>query len=82
MEEEPDTKPEPGTQVEMDEIPNCDVCAHKGEGETKASYDARLPYLGGSWGYVCERHFRLYGPGQLGTGHGQRLVKRTAKSAA
>jgi hypothetical protein len=59
-------------QVEMAEIPKCDLC----KDGTLAEYDARLPGVGGSWGYVCGAHWAIEGPGQLGTGHGQRLVLR------
>ena len=64
-----------GTSVQMDVIPECDVCKEQGF-TVKAKFDARLPKMGGSWGYVCQHHFDLYGPGQLGTGHGQELVER------
>jgi hypothetical protein len=59
-------------QVEMDSIPQCDLC----NDGTPAKYDARLPGLGGSWGNVCQRHWMQYGPHVLGTGSGQRLVLR------
>jgi hypothetical protein len=59
-------------QVEMTEIPECDLCSNG----TPAGYDARLSRLGGSWGYVCETHWQQWGPGVLGTGNGQRLILR------
>ena len=55
--------------------PNCDVCVSRGNVVTPAVFDARLPGLGGTWGYVCQACFDAYGPGVLGVGHGQRLVK-------
>lgn len=64
--------------VEVSELPPCDVCSMGVESsKTKAVYDARLPGMGGSWGYVCEKHFQQYGPGRLGTGHGQRLIVKS-----
>jgi hypothetical protein len=59
-------------QVEMNSIPQCDLC----NDGTPAKYDAQLPPLGGGWGNVCQDHWMRYGPGKLGTGHGQRLVLR------
>ena len=63
-----------GIEVKMTVIPMC--CLHP---EREAEYDARLarhPQARGSWGYVCGACFRNYGPGRLGTAHGQRLVLR------
>lgn len=68
------------TQVQMDVIPPCDLCKwleseQRLDGEVQpAAYDAAL--VTGSWAYVCEAHMRTHGLG-LGTGRGQRLVKRT-----
>lgn len=49
-------------------VPNCDVCIRP----TPAYADARLSPIGSAWGYVCKKHFDLYGC-TLGTGHGQLL---------
>lgn len=59
-------------EVKVAELPMCDVCRAEGL-RTVAAYDAALKF--GSWGYVCEAHFKRYGRG-LGTGLGQRLVKQ------
>ena len=56
-----------GTEVEMDAMPTCDFC-HK-----VAGYDGQTKM--GSWAYMCEEHFEMYGIG-LGIGRGQRLVLR------
>lgn len=50
-------------------IPDCDVCIEP----TPAYADAKLSPIGSAWGYVCEKHFDLYGC-TLGVGHGQVLV--------
>lgn len=46
--------------------PQCDICGKP------AHYDARLPGRG-TWAYLCERHFVMYGC-RLGTGHGQQIL--------
>lgn len=61
-----------GSQVIVKQLPDCDIHADG----TPALYDARLPGKGGSWGYVCQLCFDAFGPGQLGTGHGQKLIVR------
>ena len=63
-------------EVKVDKIPNCDVHLDFMKTAVPAVYDARLPGLGGCWGYVCQECFDKHGPGQLGTGHGQKLVLR------
>jgi len=55
-------------------LPACDLC---GDG-TVAVYDSRT--LQGPWGYLCEAHWQSHGVGQLGTGHGQRLIVREPAS--
>lgn len=47
-------------------LPKCDFC------DDDAAYDART--IHGPWAFVCQHHFDLYGPGELGVGIGQRLV--------
>lgn len=60
-----------GSEVTMDHLPLCDF--HKEQGsEVPARYDAKTIY--GPWAYLCQKCFELYGPSQLGTGYGQRLV--------
>ena len=56
--------------VKVMAIPPCDLC------KEPAEYDARLVHAGGTWAYVCQRHFDELGPGRLGTGHAQKLVLR------
>lgn len=51
-------------------LPPCDICANG----NPAAYDARLPGWGGMWANVCVEHWCEFGPGMLGTGHGQELV--------
>jgi hypothetical protein len=65
----------PHEAVYVDEIPNCDLCS-QGLLLEPATHDAKLPGLGGSWGYVCERHFKAFGPGKTGLGLAQRLILR------
>ena len=65
---------EPGTEVAVDHLPNCDLCLQLGATVT-AHYDAATTM--GPWGYLCEDHFAKYAYG-LGTGRGQRLVLKQA----
>jgi len=51
--------------VNLYTLPNCDFCTKK------ARYDGRTVF--GSWGYICEECFKIYGAG-LGLGKGQELV--------
>ncbi len=55
-----------GSSVEVLTLPECDFCAEP------AAYDGRMRV--GPWAYMCERHWEIHGVGQLGTGHGQRLI--------
>ncbi len=57
-------------RVEMDTIPNCDMCVRP------ARYDAAT--ITGAWAYLCEKHFLMIGTGKLGLGYGQELVERGA----
>ncbi len=59
------------TQVKVAVLPNCDLCSARGD-KRPAEYDAKTQM--GPWAYLCELHFAQVGPGQLGTGYGQRLV--------
>lgn len=59
------------TSVEMDKIPDCDLCRQVGVFQA-ARYDARLRD-GKTWGYVCEDHFQWQGC-RLGLGFGQKLI--------
>jgi len=53
-------------EVEVAEVPKCDVCG------AKAVYDSKT--IHGPWAYLCELHFRRLGIG-LGVGKGQKLTK-------
>ncbi len=59
------------TVSKVDEIPNCSFAHRPGLGTVKAVYDGKT--FIGSWAYMCEGHFQLYGVG-LGLGRGQKLV--------
>lgn len=68
---------EPNTTVIVDTLPRCDfrniveqlsACSHDGE----AHYDGKMREVG-SWAYMCEHHFAVFGIG-LGLGRGQRLI--------
>lgn len=61
------------TQVTVTTLPPCDIC----NDGTPARYDGRTVH--GSWAYLCERHWRSFGVGTLGTGYGQRLVTADEK---
>ena len=58
-----------GTEVVVLELPKCQL-PHTGE-VPDAVYDGKPNQ--GPWGYMCQRHFQVYGVG-LGVGKGQRLV--------
>ena len=60
----------PQTVTYVSEFPKCDFCSQP------AKYDARVG--GGSWAYMCEKHFMSMGIG-LGTGKGQKLLLRETK---
>lgn len=58
------------TTARVARIPNCDLC----RSNTPAVYDAKTIHGGGQWAFVCEAHFVLDTPAELGTGKGQRLI--------
>lgn len=53
-------------ETKIQDAVDCDFCG------SAAVYDARTKM--GPWAYQCESCFLIHGPGQLGTGFGQRLV--------
>ena len=53
-------------EVEVLKLPMCDLC------DDRAQYDVFIPGYR-TWGYVCEKHFKLHGC-KLGTGCGQKLI--------
>lgn len=55
------------TEVVMEEDQACNFCPQV------AAYDGRTVY--GSWAYMCEDCYKIYGIG-LGIGKGQKLVKK------
>lgn len=60
--------------VEVDRIPNCDLCATAVvPKQTPAIVDGKTRM--GPWANMCERHFKQYGCG-LGLGRGQQLILR------
>lgn len=60
-------------EVEVAEIPNCDLCRGWRNKIVPAAFDGKTKF--GPWANMCEDDFTLYGIG-LGTGRGQRLIKR------
>ena len=61
------------TEVKMLTIPPCDIHAAAIVPQAiPAAYDAKTTM--GPWAYMCQACFDKYGPGQLGTGYGQRLI--------
>lgn len=56
-----------GTFTEVPRLPECDFCG------AEARFDFRTVYR--PWANGCGRCFFEHGPGQLGTGHGQLLVR-------
>lgn len=76
---------EKGTEVEVAKVPPCDICAKDQEqalpvliNVAPAAYDAKTIF--GPWAYLCEAHFREYGPERLGVGAGQRLILKGGTS--
>lgn len=63
-----EAKPEPHTQVEVRELPNCDFCKAN---PTPAAYDGKTTF--GPWANMCDTHFQRFGIG-LGLGKGQKLL--------
>lgn len=68
------TPHKPHTEVSVDKLPPCDLCA-----DGTAEYDFKTSF--GPWGYGCPPCFRKYG-GSLGLGKGQHLVVDEKPSAA
>lgn len=66
----------PNEEVEVEQIPECDVCIAIGKIANSAVADVRLDT--GTWANVCEEHFKQYNC-KLGLGLGQRFVLRGAK---
>lgn len=65
------------TEIKVTEYPDCDYHRYVLKSDlVEARYDARTK--DGTWGFLCEECFDEHGIG-LGTGLGQRLVKRKAK---
>jgi hypothetical protein len=62
------------TEVTVSEIPSCDIHKQKGT-EVPATVDGKTTF--GPWANMCDECFSVYGVG-LGTGRGQRLIKREA----
>jgi hypothetical protein len=63
------------TQVIMNELPNCDICARQGK-TRKARYDAATRW--GPWAYMCNTcWFMDAASRELGTGIGQELILKT-----
>jgi hypothetical protein len=62
--------------VEVSEIPVCNFCDMEEDVivPLPAVVDARTRM--GGWAYCCTAHWQWHCDGQLGTGHGQRLVLR------
>ena len=61
------------TQVIMNELPNCDICAKRGRKPRKARYDAATRW--GPWAYMCNScWFMDAASRELGEGIGQELI--------
>lgn len=65
-----------GKQVEVSRLPFCDMCR---DGQTLAKYDAKTTM--GPWANMCEKHWKQYSLGTLGTGLGQELILAQPKEA-
>ncbi len=58
-------------EVKMSHAPDCDICEGLGLKRADASYDGKTIY--GSWAWMCEGCFKVYGTG-LGLGIGQKII--------
>lgn len=48
--------------VEVEVLPDCDLCKMEGAVQTgTVRYDTPVAAHGGTWGYLCQRHFRDFG---------------------
>jgi hypothetical protein len=65
-----------GHEVEVSVIPNCDICASLKK-STAATHDGATRL--GPWAYMCDAHWKTYGPGTTGIGMGQKLILREVK---
>jgi len=52
---------------------NCYFCLKENDEIVPAKYDSRTKF-GGSWAYMCEKHFKVYGFG-LGIGKEQNITE-------
>lgn len=64
------------TEVEVPELPNCNFCESSGV-ITPAEFDGRTTF--GAWANMCDIHWTIFGCARLGTGFGQRLIKKGTK---
>jgi hypothetical protein len=65
--------------VEVSVIPVCNFCEIDSNTiiSLPAIVDARCRH--GGWAYMCTAHWGEHTDGQLGTGHGQRLILRDSR---
>lgn len=57
-----------GTEIKVNALPKCQFC------DSNAEYDGKMRR--GSWAFMCKFHWDLHGVAKLGTGYGQKLIKR------
>lgn len=63
-----------GEETQVMAYPTCDICQYEdGKAGVEAHYDGKTQM--GPWANMCDAHFKSHGTG-LGTGSGQRLVKK------
>lgn len=69
-----------GHEVEVAVLPKCDIHAmlDSSKPAPDAKYDGATRM--GPWAYMCEEHWKTYGPGMTGTGLGQKLILREVKN--
>jgi hypothetical protein len=61
-----------GTEAIVTQYPACDIHKLSLNIIVPAAYDAKT--TDGPWAFLCEEHFQSHTTGDLGVGHGQRLV--------
>lgn len=61
-----------GTEAYVASLPACDIHKLSLNIIVPAAYDAKTK--DGPWAFLCEEHFQTYTTGDLGVGHGQRLI--------
>ena len=66
-----------GHEVEVTELPNCDICKVMYGQTHPATYDGKT--ILGPWAHMCDKMWKTYGPGRTGVGMGQKYILKEVK---